>query len=752
MYKALVVFSFILVLYSAVAFFLSTREKNPLDSPWIKTARWAFGISTLLITLTAVVLMYLIHTHQFQYNYVYGYSSLDLPNNYLLSTFWAGQEGSFLLWIFWVSVLGLFLIKTSKDYEPYVMSVFSISLVFLISMILGVKIGDMTIGSNPFKTIYEAFPGQVPLGFVPADGKGLNPLLQNYWMTIHPPILFTGFASSLVPFSFAMAALWRKKYDEWITPAMPWSIWASLSLGTGIMLGGYWAYETLGWGGYWAWDPVENSSLVPWLIVVASFHSMLVQRKTGGLKRFTLFLSLLVFISVVYSTFLTRSGVLADFSVHSFTGLGLYWQLLIFIIIFIFGSYGLLAYRWKNIPFSKEGSEIYSREFFMVVGSLVLTLLGIFVSVGTSFPVITNAFMGTPRTLDAAGFNTIAIPLAVIIALLIGMGQLLWYKKTDEKFLSHQLFLPFALSVLSTVILIGFGVREIRMLLLGFAGFAALYGNLIVLVRIFSGNIKLIGGALAHIGIAIMILGFISSGAYDTVGNFNLPKDEVVRIYDYDVKYVGKSERDGKEAFLLESPDKSMELRPIMYWSEFSKAWMRVPDIQVNLTHDFYVAPVMLQDAVTEKDLDNIPFEKGESRAIGDLTLTFEKFNILTMDSNKVSVAGQFKVRGKNGIETVTPIYGFDETKKITSISAKTSTGAEIKISSIDATAGKILVSLSGNMGDHLTNAKEILVVEASLKPYIGLVWLGTILMIVGFIVSLIRRWKIRKSGTLGHV
>lgn len=747
MYKSLVVFSFISVIYSSVAYFLATREKNPLQSLWTVSARWMFGLSSLLITITSILLMYLIYSHQFQYNYVYGYSSLDLPVKYLLSTFWAGQEGSFLLWIFFIGVLGLFLIKTSKDYEPYVMSIFSLSLAFLISMILGVKIGDLTIGSNPFKTIYEAFPGQVPLGFVPADGKGLNPLLQNYWMTIHPPILFTGFASSLVPFAFAMAALWRKKYDEWLTPAMPWTIWAALSLGTGIMLGGYWAYETLGWGGYWAWDPVENGSLVPWLFVVASFHSMLVQRKTGGLKRFTIFLSLLVFISVVYSTFLTRSGVLADFSVHSFTGLGLYWQLLIFILIFLFGSYGLMIYRWKSIPYPKEGSEIYSREFLMVVGALMITLLAIFVSLGTSLPIISNAFTGTPRTLDVAGFNTIAIPLTVIIALLVGVGQLLWYQKTDKRILAHQLLIPFALAVLSTVALIGFGVREIRMVLLGFAGFVALYGNLAVLIRIVSGNFKLIGGALAHIGIAVMILGFIASGRYDTVGHFNLPKDEVVRVYEYDIKYVGASKRDGKDAFEIQSADGKFELHPIMYWSEFTKSWMKSPDIKVNFTHDFYIAPVMMQDALGEKDLRNIPFEKGESRAIGNVTLTFEKFNVLSMASNKVQVAAQFKIRSKDGIEDAAPTYGFDETKKVTSVPAKLASGLEIEVVSIDATSGKVIVSLGGNTGADVSSSKEILVIEASLKPYIMFVWIGTILMIVGFLISLFRRWKIRTSG-----
>lgn len=743
-YKSLVVFSFISIVYSALGFFLATKEKsNPW---WIISARWMFGLGTVLIFAVGSIMIHLISSHQFQYNYVYAYSSLELPTKYLVSTFWAGQEGSFLLWIFFIGILGLFLIKTAKDYEPYVMTTFSIAMAFLISMILGVKIGDLVIGSNPFKTIYEAFPGQVPLGFIPADGRGLNPLLQNYWMTIHPPVLFSGFAATLVPFTFAFAALWRKKYDDWITPAMPWTLWTAASLGTGIVMGGYWAYETLGWGGYWAWDPVENGSLVPWLITVAGLHSMIVQKKIGTLKRFSIFLGLLIFISVVYSTFLTRSGVLADFSVHSFTGLGLYGQLLIYILIFLFGGYGFLIYRWKSIPYPKEGSEIYSREFLMVVGALMLTLLGIAISAGTSLPIISQTFSGHPKTLDVAGFNTLVIPLVILIALLLGVGQMMWYSKTDVKVVAHNMLIPVAISVLSTVALIGFGVQDIRMILLGFAGFLALFSNIAVLMKIIKGNFKLAGGAISHIGIAVMLLGFIASGRYDTVGHFNLPKNEVVNVHGYDLKFIGDTKRDGKDAFLIQSPDNKIELKPIMYWSDFTQSWMRSPDIKVSFNQDLYIAPVMRQEATTENDLQNMKFEKGESKAIGKNTITFEKFNILSMAANKVSVAAVLKIKTESGEEEIQPIYGIDETKRVNSIPAKTQNGLEISIAGIDASTGKVTLAISGNTGISQAEGKEILVVEASIKPFIGLVWLGTLIMIFGFLTALYRRWLLRNQ------
>ena len=197
--------------------------------------------------------------------------------------------------------------------------------------------GALKIGVTPFLTVAEFFP-EAPVfladpNFVPADGNGLNDLLQNYWMVIHPPMLFVGFATMIVPFAFAVSALWMKRYTEWVRPAMPWALISVMVLGIGISMGGYWAYETLSFGGYWAWDPVENSSFVPWIVGIAGIHMMLIQRKSGIGHKAALFLNMLAYLFVIYSTFLTRSGILGDVSVHSFVDLGLYNQLLLWILV-----------------------------------------------------------------------------------------------------------------------------------------------------------------------------------------------------------------------------------------------------------------------------------------------------------------------------------------------------------------------------------------------------------------------------------
>src|SRR5690625_4186151 len=249
--------------------------------------------------------------------------SLDLETQYLFSAFYGGQEGSFLLWTLFSTLVGFGLIAwTRKPYKAPVMFVMALTQLFLLSMIVGWDLGMFKIGASPFRTIAQEMPNapfiQANPNFTPADGSGLNDLLKSPWMMIHPPIIFLGFSLMTVPFAFALASLWTRKYHEWIRPALPWTLGANLCLLTAIFLGGYWAYETLSFGGYWAWDPVENASLVPWLVGTAGIHAMIIQRKSQRAHKAALFFAILAYIFIIYQVFLTRSGVLADQSVHSF--------------------------------------------------------------------------------------------------------------------------------------------------------------------------------------------------------------------------------------------------------------------------------------------------------------------------------------------------------------------------------------------------------------------------------------------------
>ena len=286
--------SFISSIGATVAYFISVqkgRRGNLLteEAQWKKLARIFFITEAISVFAVFAILFYIISNHFFEYKYAWQHSSRSLEPKYLLSCFWEGQEGSFLLWSVWHCVLGLVFIFRQKDWEAPVMAVVSFAQVMLATMLLGVTLFDSQIGSNPFLLLRNSgLLDKAPLFYdasgalrqdylsLVKDGNDLNPLLQNYWMVIHPPVLFLGFASTLIPFGFAIGGLWTKKFAEWTRPALSWALFSAGIFGLGIMMGAAWAYESLNFGGYWAWDPVENASLVPWLVLVAGIHTLLI--------------------------------------------------------------------------------------------------------------------------------------------------------------------------------------------------------------------------------------------------------------------------------------------------------------------------------------------------------------------------------------------------------------------------------------------------------------------------------------------
>jgi cytochrome c-type biogenesis protein CcmF len=300
-----------------------------------------------------------------------------LEFKYLLASIWEGQEGGFLLWSIWHAVLGCILIFKSREWQAPVMSVICSAQFFLMLMILGIYFFGAKIGSSPFAlTRNELDLSNAPmftelatgllknsyLSFL-KDGVGLNVLLRNYWMVIHPPVLFLGFASTIVPFSFAYAGIQTKKIGEWVKPVFPWALFSLGILGVGIMMGGKWAYESLNFGGYWAWDPVENASLVPWLILVGGVHTMLIYKATERSLRTTYLFTFLCFSFILYSTFLTRTGVLGDTSVHAFTEAGRAMNILIgsFMGFYVLGSLVLYFVSLKKIPIILSEEKLNTR-------------------------------------------------------------------------------------------------------------------------------------------------------------------------------------------------------------------------------------------------------------------------------------------------------------------------------------------------------------------------------------------------------
>src|SRR5215204_6299782 len=341
----LIVVSLVASLVASVAYFKSANSAIQADADsWRRLGRIAFVVDVISVMTVFGLIYYIISNHYFEYYYAYNHSDKSLNPGYLLSCIWEGQEGSFLLWAVWHGVLGIILMRTAKQWEAPVLSVISVVQACLATMILGLYIFDFKIGTNPFLLTRQFFQ-DAPIFNDPnylsnarlQDGTGLNQLLQNYWMVIHPPVLFLGFASTLVPFAYAIAGLWKKDYAGWTKAAIPWALFSAAILGLGIMMGAAWAYESLTFGGFWAWDPVENASLVPWLVMIAALHTLIIFKATGRALTTTLIFYILAYMLIWYSTFLTRTGVLGDTSVHAFTGEGksLYWHLLVVLGVLI---------------------------------------------------------------------------------------------------------------------------------------------------------------------------------------------------------------------------------------------------------------------------------------------------------------------------------------------------------------------------------------------------------------------------------
>jgi len=526
-----VLLAFVASVISTIAFFTASKKTDLAEKrSWLNFARIAFSTQLVSAVIIFITIFYICANHYFEYMYAYKHASKELEPKYLLACIWEGQEGSFLLWTIWHSILGIFIMARAKEWEAPVMTVISLSQFFLLMMLLGIYVGDVRLGSSPFTLTRNEIAGPIfsqanYLNFI-KDGVGLNVLLRNYWMVIHPPILFLGFASTIIPFAFAYAGLQTKRFGDWITPALPWALFSACVLGVGIMMGGKWAYESLSFGGYWAWDPVENASLVPWLILVAGLHTMVIFKATGHSLKASYLFAFLTFIFILYSTFLTRTGVLGDTSVHAFTDAGqaINVMILLFVAAFTLPALLLLVANLKKMPAIHKEENTNSREFWMFIGSLVLFLSAIFIIAKTSVPVYNKVFgtkIAQPENVEFS-YNKVIIMVAILIGLLSAVTQYLKYKKTEPKYILKKIALPTIIAACITAALAVFYPLTYYKMGAGFLGaayialFASIYSVVANAAYIWSGlngKLKAAGGSIAHLGFALMIAGILISAS-----------------------------------------------------------------------------------------------------------------------------------------------------------------------------------------------------------------------------------------------
>ena len=787
--NAFVILSFSFALLSAISYFCSS--KNYLENdPWRRIARLSFRLHSLSVFCIVATLFYMLLNHYFEYEYVWHHSNKAMPMRYIFSCFWEGQEGSFLLWTFWHTVIGNILMRTAKDWEAPVMTVVSSVQVFLASMLLGVYIFDYKIGSNPFTMLLRETPDfmNIPLFKNPnylekLDGRGLNPLLQNYWMTIHPPTLFLGFALTLVPFAYAIAGLWKEKFNEWQKPVLHWAFVGIMVLGTGILMGGAWAYEALSFGGFWAWDPVENASLVPWLTLVGAAHVMLINKHNGQSLVFSFFLATITFILILYSTFLTRSGILGDSSVHAFTDLGMSGQLLIYLFSFLLLATILLIVKWKKIPKQLEEEGVWSREFWMFVGALVLLISSFHIMFNTSLPVWNKLFnlkMAPPANVIQY-YNSWQIPFAFLVTLLIGVGQFFKYKKTDIKEFGKKIILSVIIALVLTILIaIGLSLTNYFYCLLLFSSLFAIIANADYLIGLLKGKVTKAGSSIAHIGFGLVLLGaLISTSKQQTISVNNSGRDienldkglannknillmtkDTVQMGNYYVTYKGKRKQGVNVYFEVEyfTKDEAGKYQPAFVLNPLVQMNERMgnvaePDTRHFLTNDVYthVTYADLETLEEKRSSEEYAQSKNHPISVGDTIFSSNSIIILeglntqldkqrfNLSKSDILVGAKFKLIDVSGkAYFAQPVYAIRKNIVEPVEAVANELGLKLLFWKIDPATGKVEITIS----EKKSNARDFIVMQAIVFPYINILWTGCIVMIIGTLIAVWQRVK----------
>jgi len=828
-------------------------------------ARVGYGALLAMVAVAFINLMSLFLTDRFEFSYVATYSSRDLsnawPHFFKFSAFWAGQQGTFMLWLIYGLILGVWVRSRAKENEGWVMFFYILAQTFLLVLALI---------SKPFAR----------LDFLPPDGQGLNPLLQNYWMQIHPPIVFLGFAAACIPFAFAMAALATNKYDNWVRQTMPWAVFSVVTLGFGIFLGGYWAYETLGWGGYWAWDPVENASFIPWMTGIALVHGMVVERTRGSWRRMNLFLAIALFLLIIYGTFLTRSGVLADFSVHSFVDLGYNNALWISIAVMAVISFGLLAFRAKKIKGTTPSNDYFSQEFTTFLAVALLLPFIVLVLFWTSFPLTTtilskipilSTISPKPAAIATSYYNMAGLVFAAIFAIILGFNSLLFWRKTEAELVLKRLLPPLIAAGSGALLFFVLGFTKIvefwslpdpprvsakiifvaiMYLIFFFAALFAFITNLVYIVRHRNGSFRTKGGYLAHVGFATLLIGIMLSSSFGDKTKITIPEGESKSALGYDVKFVGtervsdKEEltnfevKKGNNTFAAHSVTKAMGRGDNVQYA-------RTPHIKKYLLSDLYLSLENITDGgqinmqpftlglggmaslggrhfvFTEFDNDEnrrqlaesqprvFNISKGESFNVDGRKVTFEKFDMGSHGEGMASNIGAILHVEQNGkTSTVTPVYEPLAGGDHRSHSVDMPGGGAIALTAIRADIGAVSLSYSTSketasikLGTNLliiegadtsravpmfdpstahgdqsvatfadgsqlflvdidarndsatyvyvpSQEPMLATVEISTKPMINLVWLGFLTIVVGAVMSFLRRMKESKINS----
>ena len=530
--------AFVIAAYAAAMSVAGARRRS---RALIESGVGAFYLVAAVMAAASAVIIYTFVTGDYSIRYVARYSDAALPLFFKITSFWGGLDGSVMFWVLLLSLFGSVAVFVNRERHreliPYVVATIAVVEMFFLLL--------MVVHNNPFTTYLTESP---------TDGEGLNPLLQNFYMVIHPPTMYLGFVGLTIPFAFGMAALITGHLDDsWLRAVRRWTMFAWLFLTLGLMLGMIWAYEELGWGGYWGWDPVENAGLLPWFTATAFLHSVMVQERRGMLRVWNVSLVILTFFLTIFGTFMTRSGVVQ--SVHAFgEDVELARMFTAFMVLTLIVSFGLVIYRLPMLRARNELDSWMSREAAFLANNWILLFGAVFVLFATMFPTITEAVNGERITVGPPFFNTWMLPIGLVLLVLTGVGPLLAWRKSTLINLREQFLFPVSMGTLVGIAVAALGVRVWTSgLCFAFSGFVmgtitqefwrgarvrqGTTGTdiLTALIGLVGRNKRRYGGYIVHVGIVLIFLGFAGEG-FKSDEEASLKPGQQVNIREFTVR------------------------------------------------------------------------------------------------------------------------------------------------------------------------------------------------------------------------
>ena len=621
------VITFLISIYGVAASIYGLRQKKAV---WVDSARNAMLLTFPLLTLSAVSIMFLLATEHYEVEYVANVTSSSMPMYLKITALWGGQAGSLVFWSWLMSAFAsaVTLRKWDRDREflPWVIVVSLITLAFFLSLNVFVE--------NPYARLWLYPTGQIekhmfqPGGttlFFPQDGQGLNPLLRHPGMIIHPPMLYLGFVSFVIPYAFAIAALVTGRTDDrWIRLTRRWTLWAWMFLSLGLVLGGRWAYDVLGWGGYWGWDPVEIAAFMPWLTGTAFLHSVMIQEKRGMLKQWNMVLVILTYDLVIFGTFLTRSGVLS--SVHAFAQSAIGPLFFGFIGLTLAVSLGLVMYRWNDLKGETEMKSLLSREALFLLNNLLFLSILVVCFWGVIFPLISELVTGQKVTVGPPFYERANGPLMAGLLLLMAIAPLSGWGLSTYKTIGRAIWKPAIVALVVEVIAIILGIRN-PYALIGFFLIALVLSVTIyeywraadarhrrhdenhfkALWILAKRDRRRYGGYVIHISMAMMAIGIIGIEMFQTETQGTLSQGETLHLDDYTIRYDSLSVFDapgGRNVAravvsVFKNGDYLTTLHPRRDFYYDSNQPMTIPGVRSTIEDDFYILMVDWQEIST---------------------------------------------------------------------------------------------------------------------------------------------------------